>query len=177
MDYIYVTLRRYIELILLIAALSAILAFFYLIGLIASDSMLQISLFLMSMAFIVINVILLRRCFVDLLDIRLYYLSNFSAYFLFILTSVILYFVLPSAAFAWVFGVTKFLRYSDLGISTFGSLLIFHALGLLITAVASAGLGHVLTDEPVYEGEDFLYDEGYADMFEDVDNNQSNDEK
>lgn len=131
--YAYVTLRRYIELLVLTVALSVLTS---LIGLLGSLETLKKFLFFFILIFAVVNIFLLRQCFRDLHRAKRYYISNFIACTLFAFTSIVLYLLLPSGIYAWIFGITKALKYSNLQISSSWAVLCFHAAIFLITAIA-----------------------------------------
>ena len=120
----------------------------------------------MTVIFIVVNVLLLRRCYLDIYNKPVYYTSNFVAYLLFAGITFIAHALFPSEIFAWLFGITKVMRYSFLELTTVTSMFIFHGMGLLMIALASVDLGWIFEIADDYRGTDILYDENYEKIVE-----------
>lgn len=99
------------------------------------------------------NVLMLRRCYAELADDVNYYVVNLCAYGAFALINLIAYIFLPTDGYTWIFVITRFLRYSNLGISTPVGIILFH----IITAVSIffAPLGMNWIFEAQREAEEF----------------------
>lgn len=85
--------------------------------------------------FIGINIRQLQRCMVDLVSLKRYYKYNYLSYLIFFAVSTLLCIFTPVEFFSVLFSFTKFVRYANTAVSYEKSLLIFHAVMLLVIAV------------------------------------------
>lgn len=146
---IKIILRRFLELIIPCALISAIAVVLNITGLFTTRITVFTIAFLGAVIWFVLNITMLRRCYLDLRDIKVYYISNFIAYAIFGLCTVIVYLCFSNAVYGWIFAITKFFRYTNLNISTVISTAIFHFLGGLMILLSPLGMGwiYMLEDE------------------------------
>ena len=91
-------------------------------------------------AFWIINFAILRRMYRSAENTKKYYIVAFTAYFFFMLVSVIVYKLYPTVGYTAVFCITKFMRYVGLKFNTVTSSIIFHIIMMLITVAATWGI-------------------------------------
>ena len=92
-----------------------------------------------ALVFFIINIVKLRCCYYDLKGKKEYYVANFIAYFFFMLAGLITIYI-NNFAYTWVFGITKFLRFTEAGLPKYLSAAIFHAVMLLAIVCAPVGM-------------------------------------
>lgn len=115
-------------------------------------------LFAASILFIVVNSYLLWQCYVDISDTRAYLMVNLGGYAVFAVLSMIAVFILPSAEYTWVFGITKLWAIAfGYSLSNRLSAVIFHLIMLLIVAVSPVFMNLVKKGVKFHDdcGEDF----------------------
>lgn len=93
--------------------------------------------------FLIWNIRVLRRCYKGLGGKSLYYYSNLYGYGVFALVNMFAYIFLPTDAYTWIFVITRFGRYADLGITSPVAIFIFHFLLFASIFLAPIGLGWV----------------------------------
>ena len=143
----YLIIRRFTEMLLWTVFLSIISIFLNFSGIAGSQKMLMVCLSAGVVVFIGINLHMLKQCFFDLRDKKLYYFTNYIAYLFYAAVSIIIYAIGGNTVYAWIFAITKFMRYSSFGISTPLSALIFHLIMLLVIAVAPLGMNWIFTED------------------------------
>lgn len=143
---IKVIIRRLCELLLICAIISAIITFFFVAGILYTDTYLSIALLIGLFLFAFINLRMLRQCYFDLHNNKNYYFSNILSYVIFALVSFGVCKLCSGIIFTWLFAVTKFLKYTNAGISTITSMLFFHIIGILSVLLAPIGMKWVVED-------------------------------
>ena len=93
--------------------------------------------------FIGLNFYHMRADFLKLADKKMYYISNLCAYAIFAAVNLLLCLSLPSALYTWFFAITKILRFSKFGLTSFQSALVFHGVMLCTVYFSTVGLGWV----------------------------------
>lgn len=91
-------------------------------------------------AFIAWNIIMLRRCYVAFRGERNYYVVNICAYAVFATVNLCAYIFLPTDAYTWIFVITRFGRYSSLGITSPIAIAMFHCIVCASIFLAPIGL-------------------------------------
>ena len=86
---------------------------------------------------------MLRRCYAFLVNKKCYYIVNCVAYAVFVIINAGAYFLLPTDGYTWIFVVTKFLRYSNLGVSTPVGIALFHTVIVVSVFIAPIGMGWI----------------------------------
>ena len=94
-------------------------------------------------AFIVWNIIMLRRCYVAFVGERTYYIANICAYVVFTIVNLCAYIFLPTDAYTWIFVITRLGRYTNLGITSPVGITIFHFIAFISIFLAPIGLGWI----------------------------------
>lgn len=94
-------------------------------------------------AFFVWNIYKLRLCYKGLGGKSLYYYANICGYGVFALINFCAYQLLPTDAYTWIFVITRFARYSSLGITSPVGITIFHCVLFISIFLAPIGLGWV----------------------------------
>lgn len=115
-----------------------------------------------------INILFQRRCCVDLADKKLYYKTNYIAYLIFVFVNIICAFTLNSVSYAWMFAITRAMRYLYVVVPNVVSALFFHAVMLVIIYISPYGMAKVL--HAVSDSRDFnkyLYKRKYDDSDDD----------
>ena len=97
---------------------------------------LVISMSLGVIIYVIINVLLLRECFLYLESRHAYFKVNLIAYLAFALVSLITYLFGGNMAYTWLFSITKFIAYSAQDITSVTSLIVFHFI-MLLTIIAA----------------------------------------
>lgn len=98
-------------------------------------------------AFIAWNIIMLRRCYVAFRGARNYYIVNICAYAVFATVNLCAYIFLPIDAYTWIFVITRFGRYGNLGITSPIAIAMFHCINFASIFLAPIGMGWVLEKE------------------------------
>ena len=115
-----------------------------------------ITLALVTVVFIICNVLMLRRCFFEIKNRKIYYIFNYSAYAIFILLTVVAFFVSKfvlktEVPYAWMFSVLKLAKFLGLTSSTLVATAMMHFVMLIVIALAPIGMGWVLEFEAAKE--------------------------
>lgn len=139
-------MRRLCELFLTCAIISAVITFFYVAGILYTDTFLSIALLIGLFVFAFINIRMLRQCYFDLHSNKNYYLSNLLSYAIFALISIGVYKLCSGIIFTWLFAITKFVKYTDAGNPTIKSMLFFHLIGFLCVLLAPIGMKWIFED-------------------------------
>lgn len=149
-------LTRLAEMLLLCFTLSTIsCALLYYEWIPVTESAYGITLLIVAIIFIVCNVFMLRQCYFDLRDPRMYYILNFAAYGIFMLITAVVYKGFGRVVFSWMFNALKLLTYTDFDLSAVHSTAVMHAIMLVVIAIAPIGMEWIfdIPDE-VFEDED-----------------------
>jgi hypothetical protein len=101
----------------------------------------------------IINMQLLRDLYYKLASKFKYYASSYIAQILFFAINVSASVFFDDGAYAWVFSLTKFARFSHLMMDGLTSAIIFNIVMLLTIHLAPLGMGWLVVDE------DYDYDE------------------
>lgn len=140
---IRIIIRRFLELLITSILLSVIAVVLNITWLYTTKISVFLLSFLGALIWFILNVFMLRHCYFDLRNKWAYYISNFIAYALFGLCTVIVYLYFSSAVYGWIFAITKFFRYTNLNISTVISVALFHVLGGLMVLLSPIGMGWI----------------------------------
>ena len=135
------TVRRVIHLVLGCVVISSLIAILCITGIFPDGS--GILLGGMSagvVLYIFFNVKMMRRVFFLVRKRRLYYVINFGAYFVFGLINLCVYKLCSNYVFAWLFAITKFLRYTNLSLSIPSAVTVFHFIMTLAALCAPVGM-------------------------------------
>lgn len=125
------SIQRFFELLLIEITLSVMAMLFNLSDLCETQAGLVISMSLCVIIYVIINVLLLRECFLYLESRNAYYKSNLIAYIAFVAVSMFTYIFGGNAVYTWLFSITKFIAYSAQNFTSFASLVVFHFIMLL----------------------------------------------
>lgn len=132
--------QRFVELMIISTVLSVIAVILNITGAVKVEIALFFVLLLFSLLFMCLNIKQMRLCYFDLMDRTVHYVSNIVAYLLFAAVGYAVYFLGSSEVYSWMFAITKFAKYSSLGLDTPISALIFHAVGIISILVAPIGM-------------------------------------
>jgi len=99
----------------------------------------DVTLICAPVAFIVWNIYNLRWCYKGLGGKSLYYYANICGYGAFAIINICSYIILPTDAYTWIFVITRFARYSSLGITSPVAITLFHI--ILFTSIFLAPIG------------------------------------
>lgn len=115
-----------------------------------------IMLVIITIIFIVSNVLMLRRCYFDLRNTVAYYVTNYMAYFVFMVITYVTFRLFGEVPYAWLFNTLKLAAFTDFDLSSLRSTFFTHGIMLLIIAVAPIGMDWVfeLPDEDFDEDEE-----------------------
>ncbi len=137
---IKIIIRRFLELLISCALFSAIAVVLNITGIFTTRASVFTIALIGALLWIALNVFMLRFCFFDLRDRKAYFIANFAAYAIFGICTVIVYLCFSSSVYGWIFAITKFLKYTKLGVSTVLSTAVFHLLGGLMILLAPIGM-------------------------------------
>lgn len=144
---IFITIRRFFELLLTCVAISAGITGLYVSEVLVTQDALGAGLIIGLIVFVLVNIPMLRGCYFEFEDNSLYFQVNLTAYACFFATCFAVYHFGSNVWFTWMFAVTKFAKYSNLTVSTFGSALLFHAVGLMMVLFAPLGMSWVFLQD------------------------------
>lgn len=144
---IKITIRRFFELMITCAVISAVITFLNIVNLLTTKSSLCIALLIGLAVFIFINVRMLRQCYFEFRSNVIYFLVNMSAYLFFAGVTIAVYYLGSKEGFTWLFAVTKFAKYWGFDINNLLSLFLFHIIGLLMVTFAPIGMQWIFTDD------------------------------
>lgn len=148
-----IIIRRFLELFLTNAVISAILTLLNITMILTMKNALLFGMIIGLIVFLTANFIMLRHCYFDLRDDYMYYKANIAAQLLFALFGIIAYILLPSVAYTLIFALTKFMKYTFLNLSAPFSAALFFIIGFSVIFLAPIGMGWI------YETDDVLDDE------------------
>ena len=142
LNFILITIavRRFFELMITCAGVSAVITFLHTGDELTTESSLFVALLIGLIVFVAVNVRMLRQCYFDLRSNVIYYFVNISAYLLFICVTIAVYCFGSKESFTWLFAITKFAKYLGLDINNLLSVFIFHMIGLLTVKFATIGM-------------------------------------
>lgn len=143
----YLITRRLLEMLVCTAVLSIVCVALRFAGIVHSQNGLIISLFIGVIIFVWVNVSQCKQCFFELRDNRLYYLTNYLAYLLYIVVATGVYVLWGNGGYSWVFAIVNFLSYLPAGISSPLSAAIFHVIMLIAIFLAPLGMGWIFEEE------------------------------
>ena len=103
----------------------------------------DITLISAPVAFIVWNIIMLRQYYIAFAGNSAYYITNICAYAVFAIVNLCAYTFLPTDAYTWIFVITRFGRYTNLGITSPGGITLFHCIVFASIFLAPIGLGWI----------------------------------
>lgn len=135
-----VIIRRFLEMLISSALFSAIAVVLNILGLFTTTTSVFILDFLAAACWFTLNLFMLRHCYFDLRDRKIYYVSNFIAYAVFGICTVIAYLYFSSSVYGWIFAITKLFKYTALNFSTVWSAALFHLFGGLMILLAPIGM-------------------------------------
>ena len=141
---IKITIRRFFELLLVCVAISAVITLLGVFGLLTTRNRIFFGTLAGTIAFICINISMLRNCYFDLQGDRIYFLANISAYLIFAILSFAICFLCSNVVYAWLFSITKFARFTKAGLETHYSALIFHFIGFMTIFFSPIGMKPII---------------------------------
>lgn len=94
-----------------------------------------------------INIALLRGCYYDVANRRIYYVSNYLACIAFFIANIGAEVLFDNHVYAWLFSITKFARFSHFQWDGSVSAIIFNILMVASIHIAPLGMGWLLLDE------------------------------
>ena len=146
--------RRFVEMLLWMVMLSALIFGLYNAGVISSTATgCFISLMLGAIAFWSQNYRWLCRCRMSVPDRRIYLIVNYVPYAVIMIISFIVLASFESEVYTWLFAITKFWKYTaalsfdDGTVTTAISAGIFHAFTLVLIWFAPYNIEHLLKDD------------------------------
>ena len=146
-----VIIRRFFELLVTSAAISAAVTMLNISEILNTKNRLFFGLFAGVIIFVFLNVRMMRHCYFDLKNKRLYYFSNLAAYLLFAAAGFVSSLFLPNVLYTCIFVVTKFVKYLFSDIPAYYSVLIFHAIGLSAVFLAPLGMDRMFKLNDIYD--------------------------
>ena len=138
-----VVIRRFFEMLITCGILSAVAVTLNITGIFETRITVFFVSFIGAVLFFCFNTSMLRNCYFDLKDRKLYFIANYISYALFGICTVVVYLCFSSAVYGWIFAITKFLKYTTLSFSTVGSAVFFHLLGGLMILLAPMGMSWI----------------------------------
>ncbi len=135
--------RRFIEVTGLCTLFSVILAMMSRSSNTMVNGLVPISMIILTLVYVLLNVLMLRRCYYDIMGIRDYYIGNVLAYLIFAVINIVVCILLNDVIYTWLFAITKFARFFGENISKIESALIFHLIMLMVVFVAPVGMKEI----------------------------------
>lgn len=142
---------RFLELLLTNAIISSIVTAMNLMEIVTTQAALYAWILMGTVVFVIINIKMMRQCYVDVGNKDIYYLANLLACTAFAIVSVIIYLTGARALFSWLFATTKIVRTVNMEIGMKYSLLLFHTISTASVFVAPIG---IKLDYPFYDETD-----------------------
>ncbi len=133
-------IRRFLELLISNAIISAIIATLNKLGILSTRPMLFWALLVGVILFVFINVFFLRNCYFELKERKRYYIVNIVAYVFYALLMFIINGIGWNQVYAWLFATTKVLRFTSVYLDTMYSALFFHGICLAMIFLAPFGV-------------------------------------
>ena len=155
---IKIIIRRFLEMFFTCVLISVIAVVINITGLVAAMAPVFILSSLGALCWFVLNVYMLRNCYFELRDNKIYYISNYLAYAIFGICTVVIYRCCSSSVYGWIFAITKFMKYTNLGISTVEATAVFHLLAGVMILLAPIGMKWIFAveeEEPLEESKTF----------------------
>lgn len=150
-------LRRLCELLFSCVALSLILALLCVTGILPDASVKMFAgVYIGVVAFLCIDVRMLRGCHYAIRNNALYFAINFSANTVFALLNLLAYKLLPQFIYTFPFAITKFAKFTGLPVSSGYSAVIFHIVTVILIFLAPIGMKRIYEEEE----EELLEEEG-----------------
>ena len=137
--------RRFLELMFTGALVSAVLTVLNISGILENEVSLLAGMLAGTAVFMYADYRMLQNCYFDLTDKPLYYFTNITAYIIFAAAGFLTYALGSGNVYTWLFAVTKFARYMNIGITAVCSALIFHIMGLAVVFIATIGMDWVFS--------------------------------
>lgn len=137
---IKVSMRRFLELFVTCAGISAIITLFYQMGFFVSNGILRNVLLAGLAVFVLLNFDMLRAHYYNLENNYRYFLATISAQLVFAAVTFVACRFDSNVLFNWLFAVTKVAKHSNMGMNLFHSVLMFHAVGLLLIVLSPIGM-------------------------------------
>ncbi len=141
-------LRRLCELLFSCLALSLLLALLCLTGILPDASVKMFAgVYISVIAFLCINIRMLRDCHYEIRDNRVYLAVNLSANVVFALLNLIAYKLLPQYIYTFIFAITKFAKFTPFPINSGYSAVIFHIVMAILILLAPIGMKRIYEEE------------------------------
>ena len=141
-----VIIRRVAEMLLICIIGSVIITSLNIADILYTRENLLFGTFTGIMTFILINLNMLRNCYFDLQNAKIYYLANITAYLIFTGIWFLIYHFCSNELYTWVFAMTKLGRYTNSGLDDFHAALAFHLLGIITVIFAPIGMNHIIEE-------------------------------
>lgn len=93
--------------------------------------------------FMVWNVMMLRRYYSVMRGKKSYYIVNMWACVIFAIINISVFISCPREFYVWLFSITGFIRYSNLNVSAWKSIALFHIIIVASIFLAPIGMGWV----------------------------------
>lgn len=155
---LYAAYRRFMEIAGSCVLLSSVISFLCKCNALPDGSgELVIGLYIAMAIFIVINIWMMRGCYYELKDTKVYFIVNYSAYIVFGLITILVYNLFSTEVYTWFFAITKFARYTNLYLPTVYSAAVFHTVIGIAIFLAPIGMSWVhISVEEKYVGEEMI---------------------
>ena len=97
----------------------------------------------------ILNFLLMRDCYYDLVNKMRYYAANYAAYVAFFATNLAVGYIFNNYVYAWLFSITKFARFSHYGWSSLISSTVFFLVMVVPIHLVPIGMGHLFEDDGI----------------------------
>ena len=141
----FVVYRRVAELLLPSVFSSAVITLLNITGIVAKRTSLLVMISVFVLVFTVLNLRNLRNCYYDICNKKLFFILNFSAYAIFAAINFAVLAFAKSEVYAWVFSITKGLRF--LYVDIIYSVLLFHFIQLMCIIGATIGMEWIFDEK------------------------------
>ena len=151
---VYAAYRRFLEIVVSCVLLSSVISFLCKCNALPDGSReLVIGLYITAVLFVGINIWMMRGCYYELRDTKVYFIVNYSAYIVFGLITILAYKLFTAELYTWFFAITKFARYTNLYLNTVYSAMVFHVVMVITIFLAPIGMSwvHIRAEEKYVE--------------------------
>lgn len=145
----FVVYRRIAELLLPSLFFSLLITFLNISGLVIKRNSVIFMLLVFMTIFTIFNFRNLRKCYFDMRNKKLFYKLNFLSNAIFAGINFAFLVFAKNEVYAWLFSITKVLRFLDMNVVY--SVLLFHFIQLICIFASTIGMGWIFNEKSVDE--------------------------
>lgn len=146
-----VAIKHFFEMLIINVALSVVVTALNQLGVLDKQQTIFAATTAGVVLSMIINIALLRGCYYDVANRRIYYISSYLACAAFIIVNLGVGFLFNNYVYAWLFGITKFARFSHFQWDSLVSAILFNILMIASIHIAPLGMGWLVLDDDYEE--------------------------